>query len=75
MRIVALGGTGFLSSAVVEAAREAGHELVVVSRGQHGEPPAGLAWVRADREDPAADFGLGERSYGERRVNSSSATP
>jgi hypothetical protein len=36
------------------------------------------AWVItkwADREDPAADFGLGERSYGERRVNSSSATP
>jgi len=56
MRIVALGGTGFLSSAVVEAAREAGHEVVLVSRGRHGEPPRDdLAWVRADRED-AEDF-------------------
>ncbi len=36
MRIVALGGTGFLSSAVVDAVRAAGHDIVVVSRGTQG---------------------------------------
>lgn len=55
MRIVALGGTGFLSSAVVEAAREVGHDVVVVSRGQHGAPPReDVTWVRADRADSDA---------------------
>jgi len=54
MRIVALGGTGFLSSAVVEAARAAGHDVVVVSRGERGAPPDDVTWVRADRDDPAA---------------------
>jgi hypothetical protein len=36
------------------------------------------AWVItkwSDREDATADFGLGERSYGERRVNASSSSP
>lgn len=54
MRVVALGGTGFLSSAVVEAARAAGHDVVVVSRGEHGAPPDGVTWLRADRDDADA---------------------
>ena len=63
MRIVALGGTGFLSSAVVAQARAAGHDVVVVSRGERGVPPNGVTWVRADRDDAealvAAVAGLG----------------
>lgn len=51
MRIVALGGTGLLSSAVVTSAREAGHDVVVVTRGMHGAPPPGVPWLRADRDD------------------------
>lgn len=54
MKIVALGGTGFLSSAVVDAARAAGHDVVVVSRGDSGTPPEGVAWLRADRDDAGA---------------------
>jgi hypothetical protein len=40
--------------------------------------PSPTAWVIVkwtDREDAAADFGLGERSYGERRLNSTSVSP
>jgi len=54
VKVVALGGTGFLSSAVVERALEAGHDVTVVSRGMHGEPPDGVTWVRADRDDADA---------------------
>jgi nucleoside-diphosphate-sugar epimerase len=51
MRIVVLGATGFLSSAVVDAALSAGHDVIAVSRGHQGEPPPGTTWVRADRDD------------------------
>ena len=54
MRIVILGGTGFLSTCVVRAALERGHEVVAVSRGRRGEPPAGAHAVVADRDDPAS---------------------
>ncbi len=51
MRIVVLGATGFLSSAVVDAALAAGHEVIAVSRGNKGEPPPNTTWLRADRND------------------------
>lgn len=51
MRIVILGGTGFLSTWVVRAALERGHEVVAVSRGRRGEPPTGAHAVVADRDD------------------------
>lgn len=54
MRIVILGGTGFLSTWVVRAALERGHEVVAVSRGRRGEPPAGAHAVVADRDDVAS---------------------
>ena len=54
MRIVVLGATGFLSSAVVDAALAAGHDVIAVSRGNQGEPPPGTTWVRADRADVAS---------------------
>lgn len=51
MHIAVLGATGFLSSAVVDAALAAGHDVIAVSRGNQGEPPPGTTWVRADRND------------------------
>ncbi len=54
MLIAVLGATGFLSSAVVDAALAAGHDVVAVSRGNKGEPPPGTTWVRADRADVAS---------------------
>lgn len=54
MRIVILGGTGFLSTWVVRAALERGHEVVAVSRGRRGEPPTGAHAIVADRDDAAS---------------------
>lgn len=54
MRIVVLGGTGFLSTWVVRAALARGHEVVAVSRGRRGDPPAGARAVVADRDDAAS---------------------
>ena len=51
MTLLVLGGTGFLSSAVVETAVTAGHRVVTVTRGRSGEPPAGVTALRADRDD------------------------
>lgn len=55
MRIVVLGGTGFLSTWVVRAALERGHEVAAVSRGRRRDgPPAGARAVLADRDDAAS---------------------
>lgn len=54
MRILTLGGTGFLSSAVVAAARTGGHDVVAVTRGRSGPPPAGVTALTADRDDRQA---------------------
>lgn len=51
MRVVVLGGTGFLSSAVVDAALAAGSDVVAVTRGRRGDPPTGVQAVVADRDD------------------------
>lgn len=54
MRIVVLGGTGFLSTWVVRAALARGHEVAAVSRGRRGDPPPGARAVVADRDDAAS---------------------
>lgn len=50
MRLLALGSTGFLSGAVVEAALARGHEVVAVSRGLKGPTLPGAVAVHADRD-------------------------
>lgn len=51
MRILVLGGTAFLSSAI--AATAAGsHQVTCAARGSRREPPAGTTFVRWDRDDP-----------------------
>lgn len=50
MRILVVGGTGFLGGAIALVARAAGHDVTVLARG---ETPPGhdIAMIRADRMD------------------------
>ena len=52
MRLLILGGTGWLGRAAVEAALAAGHEVTCVVRGTG--TPAGATLVRADRDTDSA---------------------
>ena len=52
MRLLILGGTGFLSSAVTEVCLEAGHEVTVFTRGRRPVPPGVTALV-GDRAEGA----------------------
>ena len=54
MRLLVLGGTRFVGRAIVTTALDRGADVTVLSRGDSGEPPTGVTWVRADRRDPAA---------------------
>lgn len=54
MRILILGGTGWLSGQVAATALASGHDVTCLARGNSGEPPAGARLVRADRDAPDA---------------------
>jgi 2'-hydroxyisoflavone reductase len=54
MKLLVLGGTRFVGRAVVEAGVARSWNVTAVSRGESGEPPAGVHWHRADRRDPVA---------------------
>ncbi len=54
-RILVLGGTGFLSSALVGQSLAAGHDVTIVTRGRaKSGPPAGVSAVIANRSEPNA---------------------
>ena len=53
MNILIIGGSGFVSSHVMEAALAAGHKVWYVTRGLR-EPVMGATPIIADRNDPAA---------------------
>ena len=53
MKVLFIGGTGIISSAVSEAALEAGIELTLLNRGQSSRPAAGARILRGDIGDPA----------------------
>jgi nucleoside-diphosphate-sugar epimerase len=50
MRILVLGGTAFLGRAIATDALQRGHAVTCLARG-NGSPPAGAAFVAADRDD------------------------
>ncbi len=50
MRVLVAGGTGFIGSAVARRLREAGHEVLILSR----RPRPGVAHVAGDVTDPAS---------------------
>jgi 2'-hydroxyisoflavone reductase len=52
MRLLVLGGTRFLGSAVVDAALADGHAVTVFNRGRSGAPPADVELLLGDRETP-----------------------
>jgi 2'-hydroxyisoflavone reductase len=54
MRLLVLGGTGFLSGAIATRALRDGDDVTCLARGTTGVPPAGATFVRADRDAPAA---------------------
>jgi uncharacterized protein YbjT (DUF2867 family) len=55
MRVVVVGGTGNISSGVVKALLQFGHEVTVFSRGRRpSRLPPGVRYLRGDRTDRAA---------------------
>lgn len=54
MRVLVLGGTGFLGTAVVAAALQRGDTVTTFNRGRRDVAPAGARAVVGDRTDPAS---------------------
>jgi len=54
MRILLLGGTVFLGHALALLARDSGHDVTCLARGESGAVPEGATLVRADRTAPGA---------------------
>lgn len=52
--LLVLGGTSWLGGAVARHAAVRGHRVTCLARGESGEPPTGVRWVRADRSRPGA---------------------
>lgn len=52
MRLLVLGGTGFVGGAVVREAVRRGWAVTVFNRGLHGDVPAGVRRLRGDRTAP-----------------------
>ena len=56
MRVLVIGGTGNISSAIVEALVARGDEVTILSRGRRADaPPTGVRMIQGDRHDPV-DF-------------------
>lgn len=54
MKLLIVGGTGFLSSALAEESLAAGHEVTIVTRGRSARPvPSAARQIVADRSDEA----------------------
>jgi len=54
MRLLILGGTGWLGGRMASTAVESGHQVTCLARGVSGAVPDGAALVTADRTQPGA---------------------
>jgi nucleoside-diphosphate-sugar epimerase len=53
MRILIIGGTGLISTAIVRRLLERGDDVTVLNRGERPGRPDGVGYLAADRRDPA----------------------
>ncbi|HLX47936.1 MAG TPA: NAD-dependent epimerase/dehydratase family protein [Streptosporangiaceae bacterium] len=63
MRILVLGGTGFVGRAIVDQAVSRGHDVTTFTRGQHGEPRPGAQSLHGDRTRPGDLTALSARDW------------
>jgi len=54
MRICIVGGTGNISTSIVNRLLEKGHAVTIFNRGQHRPVPAGVRLIQGDRQDRPA---------------------
>ncbi|PZO11342.1 MAG: 3-beta hydroxysteroid dehydrogenase [Leptolyngbya foveolarum] len=54
MRILVIGGTRFIGIYLTQQLVEAGHEVVLLNRGNHPSPVEGLETIVCDRTNPSA---------------------
>ena len=54
MRVLVVGGTGLISSAIVRELLDRGDEVTLLNRGRTAAPPDGVRHLGVDRTDPAA---------------------
>jgi uncharacterized protein YbjT (DUF2867 family) len=73
MRLLVLGGTEFVGTAVVKDALGRGWDVTVLNRGSHPAPP-GVSVLRGDRTAPGGLGGSTGRRRGGRTGRRSAST-
>jgi 2'-hydroxyisoflavone reductase len=63
MRLLILGGTAWLGGYVATTAREHGHQVTCLARGDSGPVPEGATFERADRDQPDAYVRVGRQEW------------
>lgn len=63
LRFLVLGGTSWLGGEVAGVARERGHAVTCLARGESGPVPAGVTHVKADRREPGAYDAVADRTW------------
>jgi nucleoside-diphosphate-sugar epimerase len=61
--VLVLGGTSWLGGRVAALARDAGHDVTCLARGESGTVPEGVPLVRGDRSRPDAYTALPDRRW------------
>jgi 2'-hydroxyisoflavone reductase len=61
--VLVLGGTSWVGGEIARQAAGRGHRVTCLARGESGEPPEGVTWIRADRTDPTAYHEVAGRTW------------